>query len=81
MICEKVFRSRKGKTVILRVFMDQGLKVEVTGDFFGSEDDLEILENDLSNVRPSNVKMLGVDGDELLERVKECLETEKASQP
>ncbi|AWS00157.1 hypothetical protein [Metallosphaera hakonensis] len=67
--------------MILRVFMDQGLKVEVTGDFFGSEDDLEILENDLSNVRPSNVKMLGVDGDELLERVKECLETEKASQP
>ncbi|AKV74503.1 MULTISPECIES: hypothetical protein [Metallosphaera] len=69
MICEKIFRSRAGKTIVLRV--TEG-RVEITGDFFGSEEDLEKLERDLSNLRSSDARILGVDNDELLEKVKEC---------
>ncbi|BCS93994.1 hypothetical protein L3N51_00433 [Metallosphaera sp. J1] len=69
MICEKIFRSRAGKTIILRVV--EG-RVEVTGDFFGSEEDLEKLERDLSSLRSSSARILGVDNDELLEKVREC---------
>ncbi|QKQ99180.1 hypothetical protein GWK48_01125 [Metallosphaera tengchongensis] len=72
-ICEKVFRSKAGKTVIVRVFFTPGVKVEVTGDFFGSEEDLEDLERDLAQLRLSEVKILGLDNQEVLQKVKECI--------
>ncbi|MEM3271576.1 MAG: hypothetical protein QW157_07055, partial [Metallosphaera sp.] len=60
-------------TIILRVFQDVGIRVEVTGDFFGDEEDLAKLERDLERLSLSDVSILGVDSVELLEKVKECV--------
>ncbi len=75
MICEKVFRSKQGKTVVLRVYAEGGAieRVEVTGDFFASEEDVEYLERALKELKAVKVTILGVDAEELLEKVKECL--------
>ncbi|EWG07968.1 MAG: hypothetical protein ASUL_02954 [Candidatus Aramenus sulfurataquae] len=75
MICEKIFRSRQGKTVVLRVYSEEGRieKVEVTGDFFADENDIEYLERSLKELKPAKVEVIGVDVDELLEKVKECI--------
>ncbi|BFH74247.1 hypothetical protein SJAV_21910 [Sulfurisphaera javensis] len=71
MICEKAFRSRAGKTVILRVYDD---RVEVTGDFFTTDDNLAKIESYLSMLeKPDNVFILGVEVDELYEKVLECV--------
>lgn len=69
MICE--FRSRAGKTVVIRVFED---RVEVTGDFFTTDEDLEKIEKSLyERKRPTNAFILGVDLDELYEKFLECV--------
>ncbi|HII73212.1 MULTISPECIES: hypothetical protein [Sulfurisphaera] len=70
MICEKVFRSRAGKTVILRVYDNN---VEVTGDFFTTDDDLRLIEDSLSKGKRPNAFILGVDIDELYEKFLECV--------
>ncbi|MCI2413647.1 MAG: hypothetical protein MPF33_00110 [Candidatus Aramenus sp.] len=74
MICEKTFRSRQGKTVVLRVYLEGSRieRVEVTGDFFADENDVEYLERSLKELKPAKVEVIGVDVDELLEKVKEC---------
>lgn len=70
MLCETSFRSKQGKTVILRVYDN---KVEVTGDFFTSEDDLEKLEKCLAKGdRNCDVYILGVNINELFDAVEEC---------
>ncbi|MBW9141184.1 MAG: hypothetical protein K1T65_05755 [Candidatus Aramenus sp.] len=75
MICEKIFRSRQGKTVVLRVYSEEGRieKVEVTGDFFADENDIEYLERSLKELKPAKVEVIGIEVDELLEKVKECI--------
>ncbi|QIW24112.1 hypothetical protein EWF20_08130 [Sulfolobus sp. S-194] len=70
MICEKVFRSRAGKTVILRVYDN---KVEITGDFFTTDDDLRLIEDSLNRGERPNAFILGVDIDELYEKFLECV--------
>lgn len=73
MICEKSFRSKAGKTVILRVFEDH---VELSGDFFTTEEDLKVIEEKLSKLqKPENVFILGVDTNELYEKVLECVKS------
>ncbi|BCU69098.1 hypothetical protein [Stygiolobus caldivivus] len=75
MVCEVSFRSKQGKTVVLRVYSD---KVEVTGDFFTSEEDLEKLEKCLANGnRECNVYILGVEITELFDAVQECRKSKK----
>ncbi|MEW9492605.1 MAG: lipoate protein ligase C-terminal domain-containing protein [Candidatus Aramenus sulfurataquae] len=75
MICEKIFRSRQGKTVVLRVYSEEGRieKIEVTGDFFADENDIEYLERSLKELKPAKVEVIGIEVDELLEKVKECI--------
>lgn len=73
MICEKIGRSKAGKTYILRV-LDDG-RVEITGDFFTSEEDLRKIEEALQQGRkPEGVYILGVDVNELYEKYEECVE-------
>jgi len=74
MLCEKVFRSKEGKTVILRVYFNGKIeKVEITGDFFTDEKDLEVLENYLKDLKIPKVEIIGFDPDEILEKIKDCL--------
>lgn len=76
MICEKVGRSKAGKTYILRVLEDG--KVEITGDFFTNEEDLRRIEESLKQgKRPEDVYILGVDVNELYEKYRECVEENK----
>ncbi|AWR96279.1 hypothetical protein DFR86_01120 [Acidianus sulfidivorans JP7] len=76
MICEKIGRSRLGKTYILRIY-DNG-KVEITGDFFTTEEDLKRIEEDLKNgKKPENATILGVDLDELFREYQECRKVDK----
>lgn len=73
MKCEYSFRSKQGKTVILRVFEDG--RVEITGDFFTTEEDLRRIEEALSRREKLNSKpfILGVDIDELYDALDQCL--------
>lgn len=71
MICEKTFRSRAGKTVILRVYVDG--RIEITGDFFTDEDELEKIEEKLSKGEKPDGIIIGVDLDELYEKYMECV--------
>ncbi|EHP68185.1 hypothetical protein MetMK1DRAFT_00026080 [Metallosphaera yellowstonensis MK1] len=74
MICERIFRSRAGKTVILRVYIENEIKrVEVTGDFFGEEEEVVEAERDLANLKLPSSRLIGVDPQELLKEVEECL--------
>ena len=69
MICQ--FRSKAGKTVIIHIYEDH---VEVTGDFFTTEEDLEKIERSLKEgKKPENVYILGVDLDEFYEKFLECV--------
>ena len=69
MTCE--FRSKAGKTVVIHVYEDH---VEVTGDFFTTEEDLEKIEESLKEgKKPENAFILGVDLDELYEKFLECV--------
>ena len=69
MNCE--FRSKAGKTVIIHIYDDN---VEVTGDFFTTEEDLEKIEKSLKEgKKPENVFILGVDLNELYEKFLECV--------
>lgn len=78
MICERVFRSREGKTVILRVYIQEKIeRVEVTGDFFGDEEAVEQVERDLASLRLPSSRLLGVDSQELLREVEECLSSSR----
>jgi hypothetical protein len=73
MRCEYSFRSKQGKTVILRVFEDG--RVEITGDFFTTEEDLRRIEEALSKREKLDAQpfILGVDIDELYEALNQCL--------
>ncbi|MEJ2779282.1 hypothetical protein [Stygiolobus sp. RP850M] len=72
-MCEVSFRSRQGKTVIVRVY---GNKVEITGDFFTSEEELEKLEKCLSRGEKScKAVILGVEINELYRAIEECRRT------
>ncbi|ARM74626.1 hypothetical protein [Acidianus manzaensis] len=74
MICEKIGRSKAGKTYILRVY--ENGKVELTGDFFTSEEELKEVEEKLKRgEKPENV-ILGLDMDEILEKYQECKKEE-----
>jgi len=69
MICQ--FRSKAGKTVVIYIYDD---RIEVTGDFFTTEEDLERIERSLKEgKKPENVYILGVDLDELYEKFLECV--------
>jgi hypothetical protein len=72
-MCEVSFRSRQGKTVIVRVYGD---KVEITGDFFTSEEELEKLEKCLSRGEKNcKAVILGVEISELYSAIEECRRT------
>ena len=72
-MCEVSFRSRQGKTVIVRVYGD---KVEITGDFFTSEEELEKLEKCLSRGEKNcKAVILGVEINELYRAIEECRRT------
>lgn len=72
-MCEVSFRSRQGKTAIVRVYGD---KVEITGDFFTSEEELEKLEKCLSRGEKScKAVILGVEISELYRAIEECRRT------
>ncbi len=59
------FRSRGGKTVV--IYLDEGVKI--TGDFFCSEEELSVIEEELSLCRKPSSDILGVDMEELYEIV------------
>ncbi|MFP3204987.1 MAG: hypothetical protein RXS23_06120 [Metallosphaera yellowstonensis] len=58
----------------MRVYIENEIKrVEVTGDFFGEEEEVVEAERDLANLKLPSSRLIGVDPQELLKEVEECL--------